>query len=143
RDVLGSSSASFRFSERAAGVGVACGAVLSAAPHSTRARARTVLWALPGMSLVVPGQRRAPVTAVYLVLAVAAGLIRGGLNAVLITLMVTETDAGTRGRVVAFVGGAARSCTMLALPVGGVLGTVLGARESFVVVGVAGALIGA
>lgn len=142
RDVLGGSSAFFGFSEGAAGVGVACGAVLAAAARSTRGRVRTVLWAIPGMSLAVIGQGLAPGTAVFLALAVTGGLLVGGLNAVLITLMVTETEAGTRGRVVAFVGGAARSCTMIALAVGGVLGTVLGPRESFVVVGVAGVLIG-
>mgnify|MGYP002712229895 CR=1 FL=1 len=142
RDVLGGSSAFFGFSEGSAGVGVACGAVLAAAARSTRARARTVLWAIPAVSLAVIGQGLAPGTTVYLVLAVAVGLLLGGLNAVLITLMVTETEAATRGRVVAFVGVAARSCTMLALAVGGVLGTVLGPRESFVVVGVAGVLIG-
>lgn len=142
RDVLGGSSAFFGFAEGAAGVGMACGAVLSAGANSARARARTVLWSIFGMSLAVIGQGLAPSAPVYLVLGVAVGLLIGGLNAVLMTLQITETEAGARGRVVAFVGGAARSCTMIALAVGGVLGTVLGPREAFVVVGAVGVLIG-
>lgn len=142
RDVLGGSSGFFGFSEGLAGVGVATGALLASVARTTTARARTVLWAIPAMSLVVVAEGLAPGPSVYLVLVVVIGLLLGGLNAVVMTLVVTETGAGTRGRVVAFVGGAARSCGMIALAVGGLLGTLLDPRTSFVAVGVVGLAIG-
>lgn len=142
RDVLAGTSAFFGISEGTAGVAVACGALLASVARTTTARARTVLWALPAMSLVVVAQGLAHGTWVYLALAVATGFMLGGLNAVVMTLMVTATDQGTRGRVVAFVGGAARSCGMIALGVGGLLGTLLDPRASFVVLGTVGLVIG-
>lgn len=142
RDVLGGSSAFYGISEGAAGVAVACGALLASVARTTTARARTVLGALPAMSLVVVAQGLAPGTWVYLALAVAIGITLGGVNAIFTTLMVTETEAGTRGRVVAFVGGASRSCSMIALAFGGLIGTVLGPRASFVAIGAAGMAIG-
>lgn len=142
KDVLGGTSGFFGLSEGMAGAGVAVGALLASAARTTTTRARTVLWAIPAMSLVVVAEGLAPGPSVYLVLVVASGLMLGGLNAVVMTLMVTETGAGTRGRVVAFVGGAARSCGMIALAVGGLLGTLLDPRTSFVAVGVVGLAIG-
>lgn len=141
RDVLGGSSSFFGFSEGVAGLAVACGALLASAARTTTSRARTVLWALPAMSAVVVAEGLAPGTWVYVVLVAALGLALGCVNAVLMTLMVTDTAPETRGRVVAFVGGAARSCGMIALAAGGLLGVILGPRASFVVVGAVALLI--
>lgn len=54
------------------------------------------------------------------------------------TLMVTATDPDSWGRIVALVGGAARSSGILALALGGALGAVVGPRTTFVTVGVVG-----
>lgn len=142
RDVLGGSSAFFGFSEGVAGVAAGCGALLASAARTTRSRARTVLWALIIASVMVIAEGLAPSAQVYVVLAASVGFVVGGLNAVFMTLMVTDTDPATRGRVVAFVGGAARSCGVVALAVGGLLGTILDPRESFVAVGVVALAIG-
>ena len=55
--------------------------------------------------------------------------------------MVTATDVRSRGSIVAFVGGASRSCGIVALGVGGLLGSVLEPRTAYVVVGLVGLAI--
>ena len=47
----------------------------------------------------------------------------------------------SRGSIVAFVGGASRSCGIAALAVGGLLGTVTEPRAAYVIVGLAGLAI--
>lgn len=138
KDVLGGTSGQFGLSEGIAGVAAVAGALLAAAVRTTVARARAIIIALGAISVVQIAQGMAPGLIVYILLAAAVGLQLGGANALVMTLMVTATDPATRGRVVAFVGGAARSCTLIALAAGGVLGTIVGPRTAFVIVGVVG-----
>lgn len=137
-DVLGGSAGQFGLSEALAGGAAVMGAVLAAGIVTTTGRARAVVLALVLVALAQAAQGLAPALLLYVVLAALVGLAMGATNAWIFTLMVTATDAVDRGRVVAFVGGASRSCTVLALGLGGLLGSVLGPREAFVLVGVAG-----
>lgn len=141
KDVLGASSEQFGISEAGAGLAAVVGALGASVMSTTERRARAVVSGLALLSLVQLAQGLAPTFVVYLVLAAAVGLVLGGINALVMTLMVTATDPATRGRVVALVGGASRSCTMLALALGGLLGTLLGPRGAFVAVGVVGLVI--
>ena len=138
RDVLGGSAAAFGLSEGVAGAAAVVGALWAGAARVLHARVTGILVALGGVAAAQLAQGLAPTMAVYVTLAASVGLLMGRLNALIMTLMVTATDPATRGRVVAFVGGAARSCTVLAMALGGVLGTFLGPRASFIVVGVVG-----
>lgn len=143
KDVLGGNSSQFGLSEAAAGVAAVVGALLAVVVRTTDGRVRGVLALLGVISLVQIGQGLAPGIAAYIALAAAVGLLLGGLNAIVMTLMVTATDPTRRGRIVALVGGASRSCGMIALALGGGLGTVLGPRGTFVTVGLVGLVIAA
>lgn len=137
-DVLGGSPSQYGLSEALAGGAVVLGALAAVAARTTAGRVRGTLVALGLVSLCQVGQGLAPQMLVYMPLAAAVGGLLGAINAWILTLMVTATDVAVRGRIVAFVGGASRSCGILALGVGGLLGAALGPRGSFVVVGLAG-----
>lgn len=141
KDVLGGNSSQFGMSEAIAGMAAVAGALLAVVVRTTEGRARGILVALGAISIVQIGQGLAPGLISYIALAAGVGLLLGGLNAMIMTLMVTATDPTRRGSVVALVGGASRSCSMIALAVGGVLGTVLGPRATFVAVGLVGLAI--
>lgn len=141
RDVLGGSSSQFGASEAAAGVAAVVGALAAALARTTRTRAAAVLALLGVISLCQVGQGLAPNLIVYVPLAASVGLLLGAVNALTLTLMVTATDVRSRGSIVAFVGGASRSCGIVALGVGGLLGSVLEPRTAYVVVGLVGLAI--
>lgn len=141
KDVLGGSSSQFGAAEAAAGIAAVLGALMAAAARTARARALAIVAALAVISVVQVGQGLAPNLVVFIPLAASVGLLLGVVNALIMTLMVTATDARSRGSVVAFVGGASRSCGILALAVGGALGTVVTPRAGFVIVGVVGLAI--
>ncbi|WP_185448569.1 MFS transporter [Kribbella qitaiheensis] len=71
---------------------------------------------------------------------VAIGWASGMLNAAVSTLMVTRTAEHLRGRVIAALGGTVRACSLMALPLGGVAGVLLGIRPTFITAGVLGVL---
>jgi predicted MFS family arabinose efflux permease len=52
-------------------------------------------------------------------------------------LIVTRTAEEVRGRVIVALGGTVRACSLVALPLGGLLAAVLGTRTTFVVCGIA------
>lgn len=141
KDILGGTSSQFGLSEGAAGVATVAGALLAVIVGTTEGRVRAVLAILGVISIVQIGQGLATGLITYIALAATVGLLLGGLNAMIMTLMVTATDPASRGRIVALVGGASRSCGMIALAVGGSLGTVLGPRGTFVTVGLVGIVI--
>lgn len=138
KDVLGGTSSQFGASEAAAGGAAVLGALAAVVARSTRARAVTLLATICVISVCQVAQGLAPNLVVYIPLAAAVGLLLGLVNALVFTLMVTATDVSARGSIVAFVGGASRSCGIVALAVGGLLGTVTEPRTAYVVVGLAG-----
>lgn len=142
RDALGATSAQFGATEAAAGAGVVVGSAAASAIRETTARLRAVVTLLGVIAAAQLVQGLAPTIGAYLVLAALVGVLMGAMNTVVMTLLVTATEPTTRGLVVALVGGAARSCSTVALAVGGVLGTVASPRVAFVVVGAAGMGIG-
>lgn len=100
-----------------------------------------VLAALFLLSLGQVAQGLAPDLLVYVVLAATVGLLLGIVNALVLTLVLTATSTGSRGSIVAFVGGVSRTCGILALAAGVLLGTVLAPRDVYVLVGGVGLVI--
>lgn len=143
KDVLGGSSSQFGAAEAAAGVAAVVGALAAALLRTTRTRAMAILAVLGLISLCQVGQGLAPSLLVYVPLAASVGLLLGMVNALVLTLMVTATDIRARGSIVAFVGGTSRSCGIIALGVGGLLGSVLDPRTAYVLVGLVGLSIAA
>lgn len=141
RDVLGGTSSQYGLSEAVAGAAAVVGALGVSLFRTTGSRARAVIAAFAVISLTQVAQGFAPAIVVYVALAGAVGFLLGGVNALVMVLMVTATDPDSRGRIVALVGGAARSSGILALGLGGVLGVLLGPRGTFLTVGLLGLCI--
>lgn len=141
KDVLDGTSSQYGLSEAVAGAAAVVGALAISLVRTSEARARAVIGAFAVISAVQVVQGLAPTVIVYIPLAGVVGLLLGAANALVMTLMVTATDPNSRGRIVALVGGAARSSGVLALALGGALGAALGPRTTFVTVGVVGLCI--
>ena len=141
KDVLGGSSSQFGATEAAAAAAAVAGALVAASVRTRRSRAMVVLAALFALSVGQAAQGLAPGLLVYVVLAAVVGLLLGTVNALVLTLVLTATGTESRGSIVAFVGGASRSCGILALAAGGLMGTVLAPRTAYVLVGAVGLVI--
>lgn len=134
---LGLSAAGYGWVTATQGAGAIVGAWATGRLVTSMARSRAVLagMAAIGASSVLMGLAGNVVT--LLAGAVAIGFGSGMLNAATSTLIVTRTLDAVRGRVVAALGGTVRACSLVAVLLGGVLGSVLGTRETFVACGTA------
>ncbi|MEV8374155.1 MFS transporter [Kribbella sp. NPDC056861] len=119
----------------AQGAGAIAGAWCTGRLKSDLVRSRSVLvgTALIGAASVLMGLAGAVVLVV--IGAVASGFGGGMLNAATSTLVVTRTEESLRGRVVAALSGTSRACSLVALLLGGLVGSLLGPRATFVVAG--------
>jgi MFS family permease len=72
--------------------------------------------------------------------ALTVGFGSGLLNAAVSTLVVTRSAEAVRGRVISALGGTVRSFSLVALLLGGLVGALLGPRNTFVAGG-AGCLL--
>ncbi|AKT50632.1 MFS transporter [Arsenicicoccus sp. oral taxon 190] len=113
RDVLHASPADYGWAEAAAGASATLGVLLAGVVRSTDRRAQVMLTSLLGV-----------------------------LNALLFAILLTEIPGEQQGRVLAAVEGAARSCTLVALTLGGTLNLVFGPQGSYLVIGAVGLTIG-
>ncbi|MDX6262846.1 MAG: hypothetical protein QOH84_4534 [Kribbellaceae bacterium] len=127
----------------AQGAGAIAGAWWTGRLKTDLARSRAVLagTAAIGASCVLMGLSGGVVP--LMIGAVAVGCGGGMLNAATGTLVVTRSLDAVRGRVVAALSGTARACSLLALLLGGVVGSLLGPRATFVVAGVLAVLAAA
>ncbi len=136
-DVIGLSAAWYGWLLAAQGAGTILGAWGSGRLVSSTSRSRAVLagMAAIGAGLVLMGVSGG---AVVLVLgSVITGLGGGLLNSAVSTLIVTRAAEAVRGRVVAALSGTVRACSLIALPLGGAVGALLGPRATFVACGLA------
>jgi MFS family permease len=119
----------------AQGAGAIAGAWCTGRMKSDLVRSRAVLagTAVIGASCVLMGLAGAVVLVV--IGAVASGIGGGMLNAATSTLVVTRSPDSLRGRVVAALSGTARACSLVALLLGGLVGSLLGPRATYVVAG--------
>lgn len=127
----------------AQGAGAVVGAWYSGRLRSDASRSRAVVAGTAGIGLGAVVMGIAPGVIALVVGAVAVGLGSGLLNAATSTLVITRSAETVRGRVVAALNGTARACSLLALLLGGILGSLLGPRITFVAAGMASALVAA
>jgi MFS family permease len=121
----------------AQGAGAIAGAWYTGRLCHDRSRSQAVLagTALVGGACVLMGSASGLVALV--IGAVVVGFGGGVLNAATGTLVVTRSADAVRGRVIAALSGTTRACSLLALPLGGLAGAVLGPRATFVTAGTA------
>lgn len=141
RDVLGASPAGFGLAQAVMGVGAVLGALLALLLGSETARLRAVVGCLGALALFQIGQGMSPGLAAFIAWSAALGVANAVLNAALFTMLLHRIAATERGRALAFLNGMARSCTMLALVLGGTAASILGPRCSFVVAGAGGLVV--
>ncbi len=136
-DEVGLNAAWYGWLLAAQGAGTILGAWASGRLVSARSRSRAVLGGMGaiGAGMVLMGVSGG--AAGLLVGAVVVGLGSGLLNAAVSTLIVTRVAEAVRGRAVAALSGTVRACSVIALPLGGVVGAVLGPRMTFVTCGIA------
>jgi MFS family permease len=132
KDELGLGAAGYGAIGAAQGAGAIVGAWFSGRLRDHRSRSWAVLAGMGGIGLSCVLLGLAGNVATLATGAVAIGFASGMLNAAVSTLMVTRTPEHRRGRVIAALGGTARACSLLALLLGGVAGTLLGTRGTFV-----------
>ena len=137
-DEVGLGAGGYGWLMAAQGAGAIVGAWASGRLVTAASRSRALLagMAAIGASCVLMGLSHGVITLAIGCLAVGAG--SGMLNAATSTLIVTRTAEEVRGRVVAALGGTVRGCSLIALPLGGLLGAALGTRTTFVTCGITG-----
>ncbi|MBK8728963.1 MAG: MFS transporter [Tetrasphaera sp.] len=138
RDVLGAGPAQYGLGEVVAGSAAIVGSFVAGSILHEQTRVRAIVWALFGCAAAQVGQGLAPSFPWYLLGAAAVGFLLAIGNACIFALLVTGIPDAHRGRVLTLVNGLSRACTALALLLGGVLATTVGARAAYVIVGVAG-----
>src|SRR5690606_33955886 len=141
RDTLGATPAQYGLGELAAGAGSVLGAAVAGRLSGGRAWVRGTIggFAVGCGALAVAGA--APSFWVYLVLMVVVAGAAGVGNAANGALVITRTPDAQRGTVGAALSGIARTGSVLALALGGLLGTLLSPRAVFVGGGVLGLVV--
>lgn len=138
RDTLGATPAQYGLGELAAGAGGVLGAAVAGRLSGGRAWVRGTIggFAVACGALAVAGA--APSFWVYLVLMVVVAGAAGVGNAANGALLMTRTPDAQRGTVAAALNGIARTGSVLALGIGGLVGTLASPRTVFIVGGLAG-----
>ncbi|KGN37972.1 hypothetical protein N803_12990 [Knoellia subterranea KCTC 19937] len=143
RGDLGATPRQYGMAEACAGVGAVLGSFAAAAIRSRPARIRGLLLGIAVVPLAQIVQGLAPTLGAYAGAAFVVGLALGIVNALIFALLLREIGEVDRGKVITLVSGLSRSATIGALTLGGVLGTLVGARTAYVICGSAGLLIAA
>ncbi|TPG16912.1 MFS transporter [Pedococcus bigeumensis] len=141
RDELHATQAQFGYWQALTGVGAVLGAVAAGVLRADPTRLRALVVALVAMSLAQVGSGLAPTLAWLFGFGAALGLANAVSNAALFAVFMRRTAPGDRGKALAVVNGMARTCTMLALGLGGVGASTIGPRGSFVVAGCCGVAV--
>ncbi|MFB6721538.1 MFS transporter [Kribbella sp. NPDC056345] len=135
-DEVGLNSAGYGWVLAAQGAGAILGAWGCGRLNTSAARARAVMAGMAGIGVGTVGMGVANGVVLLIVGAVVTGTGGGLLNAATSTLIVTRVAEEVRGRVVAALSGTARACTLVALPLGGLLCDALRPRMTFLACGV-------
>ena len=143
RDVLDASPAQFGLSAVASGVGAVLGALGAGAVLDPARRLPLTLAGLVATAGLQVAQGLSPDFTVFLGLCLVMGVALGLANALIVVVILEGTPESLRGRVVAVVSGVARSGSVVATMLGGVLAVALGPRLTFVTTGSLGLLTAA
>ena len=141
RDELHASQAQFGYWQALTGVGAVLGAVAAGLLRADPTRLRALVVALAAMSLAQVGSGVAPALLWLYAFGAVLGLANAVSNAALFAVFMRRTAPGDRGKALAVVNGMARTCTMLALGLGGLGASTIGPRGSFVVAGCCGVAV--
>jgi len=143
RGTLGASTTVFGLVSALFAAALVVGAVLAGRSVDDRLRAlRAVLGALViAVALVCGGL--APAIWIFAIAWAVLGVGNGVINADVSTLMLNRTPDAFRGRILARVGAMVSSAEVCALAIGGAVGSLLGARTTFVVSGLLMAVVAA
>ena len=135
RDDLGASATSYGVLQGFFGAGAVGGSWLAGRCVGDGQRVRALLLGLGGTAVAIALAGVSPTVAFLAAVLVVQGVSNGAVNAALGPLYVVRTAEAERGRVLAAVTGVSRTGSVLALGLGGLVGGVLGARQTFVVSG--------
>lgn len=141
RDSLGATPEQYGFTEFAFAGGAVLGAVLAGRIVSSRIRLCAVILGFGLASVSLVGSGLAPNFWVYLAACLAVGLTVSLGNAANGALMMERVADAERGRVASVLGGTTRAASLVALTLGGLAGTWLGPRPTFVAAGLGGAAV--
>jgi MFS family permease len=143
RGTLGASSAAFGLIGAALAAGIVVGSLVAGRTTSDSRRALRAAVAAAGLALAIVTAGLAPTLAVFAVAWLILGLMNGVLNVDASTLLLNRTPESARGRALANVNAMARASALGAMTLGGVAGTLLGPRTTFVVAGGVSAVVAA
>lgn len=141
RDILHATPSQYGLGELAAGAGGVAGALIAGRLSGARAWVRGTIFGFALASTTVAFAGAAPNFWVYLGLMVAVSATAGVANASNGALVVTRTAESQRGAVGAALAGLSRTGSVLALALGGLVGTVASPRAVFICGGIAGAAV--
>lgn len=143
RDELRVPAEWFGLSTVAWGVGAIGGAVIAARLPSDHSRFVALPIAVAAIGLFATGAGAAPTFAIYLACGVGIGVANAVLNAAFGTVLMSGTRDEDRGKVSAAMNGVTQTAALLGLPLGPVLGNLLGIREALIGMGVVTVLLAA
>jgi MFS family permease len=141
RGTLGASTVVFGLVAAALAVGIVAGSVLAGrnVPDSTRAPRVAVAALVLGATLALAGL--APAIWIFAAAWAFLGISNGFANVDASTLLLNRTPESHRGRVLANVNGVVRGSSLAAMLLGGLAGSLLGPRTTFVAAGSLMALV--
>jgi len=141
RDELRSSATTYGLLEAFFGAGAVAGSWAAGRLTTDASRVRCVLIGLTGTALSISLAGLSATVAMLAVCLVLVGAFNGGANAAIGPLYVLRPAEADRGKVLASINGVSRAGSILALGLGGVVGSWLGPRVTFVGGGVLALLV--
>lgn len=141
RDALHGSATQYGLIGVGACAGIVLGSLLGGRDTTLAGRVRWVVFGATGTALMVLAAGAAPSVLVMGGAWVVLGVANGLLNTSATSLLVLRTPEAVRGQVIAAASGTSRACSICALVLGGVLGTLVGPRTTFVAAGCAALVV--
>jgi MFS family permease len=135
RGTLGAGNITFGLVAAALAAGVVVGSMLAGRPAADGVRARRVPLAALALAVLLGLGGLAPAIWVFAVAWALLGVANGYANVDGTTLLLGRTPDFCRGRVLATVNAMVRGSSLVAMVLGGLAGTLLGPRETFVAAG--------
>ncbi|MDQ6875297.1 MAG: MFS transporter [Actinomycetota bacterium] len=135
RDVLRGTAAQYGLVGMAASAGIVAGSMLGGRKADLVGRLRRVVLSAAGQAVMILSAGLAPSVLVLAVAWALLGIGNGILNTSSSTLLMTRTPENSRGQAIAAAMGASRAFSVAALVLGGLAGSTLGPRTTFITAG--------
>lgn len=135
RDELGVAAAWYGLSSAAWGLGALVGALIAGILTSNDRRITVAVTSLVAIGLLCLATGLAPNFAIYLACSAGVGVANGASNACFGTVLMSRTPDEDRGKVSATVNGLVQGASVVGLPLGGVIGGLIGTRPAIVASG--------